>query len=388
MANSQDLGEAFLYLETEILTLHAAIDQDSLWRSVLKLLKKAIPAHRVTLFLGHLGLAEARLVFTDPQIDFGDEWYRERARNNPFSRFIEENIGRSHYHFHEVVGPPEVFRCSDFYKQFAQAEGWDKGLSVMFWSDSGMRAMFSLYRSPDQAEFSEKERDFVLTLSRHIEIAVIRVQKINREESFRTALQAFTRNIPAPVMLIGWSMKPVFINRAAYESAAIWNLGRDKAKSLNPKECFQVPNAVNKAIRILKDQFTGSHDGIDRKSLPAPITVKHPNIPDLHTTVSPVHYSPAMLARPGFIVLFREPFQPEKNRDHYQNRDRALQELTPAERKVVEQLCTDKRNDQIAKSLNKSVLTVKTQLNSVFQKLNISNRAELVARMQNWETSD
>ncbi|MEX0321623.1 MAG: response regulator transcription factor [Puniceicoccaceae bacterium] len=383
MDNAADHREAFLNLEKEILTLHAAIDQDSLWQSVLQLLKKALPVHRVTLFLGHLGLAEARLVFTDPHIGFDDEWYRERARINPFSPFIEKHIGRSHYHFHEVVGPPAVFKKTDFYKRFARAEGWDKGLSFMFWSDSGMRAMFSLYRSPEQQEFSEEEQDFVMTLSRHIEIAVIRVQKINREESFRTALQAFTRNIPAPVMLIGWSMQPVFVNLAAYESAAVWNLGRKKANSLNPRECFYIPKAVTKAIIGLKAQFTGSHDGIDRKALPEPITMKHPSIPGLLTTVSPVHYSPAMLARPGFIVLFREPIQHEVSSEPKQRiRERMMQQLTPAERKVVEQVCLGKRNDQIAEFLSKSVLTVKTQLNSVFQKLNISSRAELITRMR------
>lgn len=375
-------GRLMLDLEGEILQLHAAIDQESLWRGVLKLLHKAVPAHRVTLFLGHLGLSEARVVFTDPPIDKGDDWYRERARANPFSRFIEQHIGRTHYHFHEVVGPPAEFRKSGFYRRFASAEGWDKGLSVMFWNDGEMRAMFSLYRAPAQPEFGIGEREFLLDLARHVEIAIIRVQKINREENFRTALQAFTRDIPAPVLLLDWSLKPVFVNLAAYEMAAIWNLGRDKAARLNPRDCFRVPYAVQSAVEGLKEQFTGSCEGIDRKRLPQAVTLRHPRSSELQARVSAVHYSPSMLARPGFIVFFSEPLTPDPAGVPGRYRERALQQLTPAERKVVAEVCLGKSNEEIAAALNKSILTVKTQLNSVFQKLELRSRAELITRMR------
>ena len=372
-------------LEEEILQLHAAIDQDSLWRSVLRLLRKALPSHRVTLFLGHLGMAEARVVFTDPPIDRGDAWYRERARANPFSPFIERHVGRSHYHFHEVVGPPAQFRKSAFYERFARIEGWDKGLSVMFWNGREMRAMFSLYRSPEQQDFTVGEREFLLDLARHIEIAIIRVQKINREETFRSALQAFTRNIPAPVMLLDWELKSVFVNVAAHESAAAWNLGRDKAARLNPREVFRVPAAILAAAQELKRQFTGSQEGIDRKRLPEAATLAHPRIAGLRARVSPVHYSPAMLARPGFIVLFLETSwldETTSNEAQQARRERALQQLTAAERKVVEQVCLCRRNADIAAVLKKSPLTVKTQLNSIFQKLNLNSRAELITRLR------
>ena len=377
--------KATVRLEEEILQLHAAIDQDSLWRSVLRLLRKALPCHRVTLFLGHLGMAEARVVFTDPPIDRGDSWYRERARINPFSPYIEQHVGRSHYHFHEVVGPPEVFHRSPFYETFAKVEGWDKGLSIMFWNGREMRAMFSLYRAPGQADFTPGEREFLLDLARHIEIAIIRVQKINREETFRSALQAFTRNIPAPVMLLDWALKPVFVNVAAHESAAAWNLGRDKAARLNPREVFRVPAAILAAAQDLKKQFTGSQDGIDRKRLPEALTLPHPRIAGLRARVSPVHYSPAMLARPGFIVLFLETQWRDDNSTaeaQQARRERALQQLTAAERKVVEQVCLGKRNAEIASALKKSPLTVKTQLNAIFQKLNLKSRAELITRLR------
>lgn len=368
-----------------ILHLHSAIDHDGLWKGVRLLLREAFRFRRITLFLGHLGMAEARVVFTDPPIEESRAWYRERARLNPFSPFIEKNIGRDCYHFHEVVGPPETFRKTPFYQQFARREGWDKGISVMFWTGDEMRAMFSLYRGPKDPDFSASERQNLLSLARHIEIAVVRVQKINREENFRSALQAFSRTIPAPLILLDWLLNPVFINLAAYESVAVWNLGRLKARSVNPREYFRTPPPIVHAVGELKRKFMERSDADHRRRLPDPVDVAHPSIHGLRARVQPAHYAPSTLARPGFVVHFTEPLEisgDEESADYAKYRARALQELTPAERKVVAEVCKGKRNEEIATVLNKSILTVKTQLNSVYQKLDIRSRSELIVRMR------
>jgi len=365
-------------LDEEILALHAAIDHESLWRGVLGLLRKATSSRRITLFLGHLGMAEARIVFTDPPINESGEWYRQRARVNPFSAFIEAHVGRPYYHFHEVIGPPEAFRKTAFYDTFARKEDWDKGLSIMFWNKEEMRAMFSLYRGSSDDDFTEEERDFLLGISRHIEIAIIRVQKINREETFRTALQRFLRTLPAPVLLLDWDLKTVYSNLAAHESAAIWNLGAEKAASLNPRECFRIPAEILAALKDLKAQYSRS---AREEPLPDRMILSSPLHPESEAHISVIHTSPSPLARPGFVIIFREPL-PHPGTETTGYRDRALQLLTPAERRIVQEVCAGKRNREIAESLNKSVLTVKTQMNSIFQKLNLRSRGELIARLR------
>ncbi|HRE07147.1 MAG TPA: hypothetical protein PKX00_16150, partial [Opitutaceae bacterium] len=51
--------------EEHLFPLHAATEVDELWRAVLPLLRAAFaPCVRVTLFLGHFNMREARLVFT------------------------------------------------------------------------------------------------------------------------------------------------------------------------------------------------------------------------------------------------------------------------------------------------------------------------------------
>jgi len=380
-AGNATLAEIY---EEDILNLHAVIDQTGLWEAVLRLLRTAVQVKRVTLYLGHLGLGEARVVFTDPPIEETEAWYRERGKLNPFGGYIDTHVGERYYRFRDILGSVEGFRKTEFYKRFAQPEGWDKGMSVMFWNGEEMRAMFSLYRSPRQKEFTEEEIGRILKLSRHIEIAIARIQKINREEAFRSALQSFTRKIPAPLILLDWSLKPIFANLAAYDSAAAWNLGKERAAPVNSRDYFRVPAQIKTAAGSLREYFLRTGEGDFGRTLPDPVIVEHPQQPELRARISAVPHAQASLARPGFVVMFEDSQLLKESADGVdkaERRARALQMLTPAERKVVERVCLGERNEAIAKVLGKSVLTVKTQLNSIYSKLGVESRAQLISRL-------
>lgn len=374
-----------LSFDDRILALHAAIDRESLWLGVRGLLEEVCEFKRVTLFLGHLGMGEARVVYTNPAIPQPAAWFEERGRLNPFSPWIEEHVGAPYYLFKDIVGEPETFRETEFYQRFAKVEGWDKGLSVMFWEREEMRAMFSLYRGPEQGEFSESEVERVLSVARHIDIAVVRVQRIHRDQNFRNALQNFTRTLPAPLLLLDWRLSLVFANLAAYESAAVWNFGEKKARSYNPRECFRIPGPILGAVNELKERIQLIRPKELSSNMPEAALVENLQDAKLKAKVSPASFSPSSLARPGFFVLFQEPFdlaeelEPEMMAER---KKRALQSLTPAEREVVRHICRGERNAEIAEKLNKSVLTVKTQINSIFQKLNLKSRSQLVARLK------
>jgi DNA-binding CsgD family transcriptional regulator len=60
----------------------------------------------------------------------------------------------------------------------------------------------------------------------------------------------------------------------------------------------------------------------------------------------------------------------------------ALRELTPREREIALLVCEGCSNAEIARRLSKSVLTIKTQLNSVFRKLGVESRTRLMARLR------
>ncbi|MEM9158983.1 MAG: LuxR C-terminal-related transcriptional regulator [Verrucomicrobiota bacterium] len=371
--------------DSGVLSLHAAIDRESLWHGVRDLLECVCDFKRVTLFLGHLGMGDARVVYTNPEIPQSSDWFEERGKLNPFSPWIADHVGAPYYLFRDIVGGAAAFRKSEFYERFAKAEGWDKGMSVMFWEGEEMRAMFSLYRAPKQKEFSDEEVKLILSVARHIDIAVARVQKIHRDQNFRNALQSFTRTLPAPLLLLDWKLKLVFANLAAYESAATWNFGEERARSYNPRECFRIPGPVLEAVNAMKNRIQSIPPKELASKMPEAVVVDNASNAKLKAKVSPASFSQSSLARPGFFVLFQEPFDLDEEMAPEvlaERKRRALQALTPAEREIVKHICKGERNAEIAESLNKSVLTVKTQVNSIFQKLGIKSRAQLVSRLK------
>ena len=121
MARSTEAFNPWEALDGPILALHSAIDRESLWHGVREVLAGACPFNRVTLFLGHLGMGEARVVYTDPEIKQPAAWFSERGKLNPFSRWIEAHVGAPYYRFRDIVGAPPVFRKTPFYRDFAKA---------------------------------------------------------------------------------------------------------------------------------------------------------------------------------------------------------------------------------------------------------------------------
>ncbi len=190
-----------------LLRLHAATEVDALWDAVLPLLQATFaPCVRVTLFLGHFEMREARLVFTDPPIERAAEWYKERGRINPFSAYIASHRRVPHYRFSDVVGPKAEFARTEFYRRFARPEGWDKGLSCLFWRAAEVKAMFSLYRAPEQPEFAAADLERLRVLRPHIETAIDRVQKLQHERLRRKVLEEFNRHIPIGLLLLDWDL--------------------------------------------------------------------------------------------------------------------------------------------------------------------------------------
>lgn len=372
-------------LQSELFALHAAIEPEALWLATRSLLRAAVGFHRVTLFLGHLDMGDARLVYTDPPIEDWPAWFEARGRDNPFSRWIEEHLGATHYLFKDVVGPPSQFRSTDFYRDFARAEGWDKGLSCLFWhkGKGSLRAMFSIYRSPREKEFRADELELLLSLSSQIEVAVTRVQRIQREQNFRAALETFNRTMPVPLLLLDWELKIVFANQSAYESLAVWNHGPEKARAYKVRSNAWIPAELDSAIRELKAEIQRREPKSLAKRMPATRVVPNARLPGYCAHISPAHYGQRSLARPGFFVLLQEPQPPRHEEEGAQAwKLRALRELTPAERELAREACKGYSNAQLADRLSKSILTVKSQMNSIFQKLGIRSRAELIARFK------
>jgi DNA-binding CsgD family transcriptional regulator len=367
-------------LHAPLLALHAALEVEALWKAVQAVLRAACPSHRVTLFLGHLGHGEARLVRTDPPIARLNDWYSARGRINPFSAFIDGHPGRRFYRFSEVLPPRARFVRGEFYRRFARPEGWDKGVSVLFWERREMRAMFSLYRAPAEPDFSEEEMARLQYLYPSIETAIVRVQRLHTERLARRSLEEFARNIPVGLVLLDWELRVEFANSEAKRACAEWNFGAAGARSFNAGDVFAVPPGVIERCGELRAALL-ARDAKQLVSRPGDTArVEHPERPGHHAQITVLDSPGSALAKPRFLVVLET--RPATAAGAARaDRLQQIHELSPSEREIVRHVCAGESNAEIARRLNKSILTVKTQLNSVFRKTGVKSRAQLISSL-------
>jgi DNA-binding CsgD family transcriptional regulator len=362
-------------LQRHLLAVHAATGAEALWRAVRGLLRAAVPAHRVTLFLGHLGPSPARLVFTDPPIPDAEAWYRARARNNPFSRHIDAHPGVRWYRFRDVLA--HGWQRTEFGRRFAVAEGWDKGVSFLYWRRGAVSGMYSLYRGSREVEFTAFELAVLRRLQPHIGVAIERVRLLQDERLSRRGLEEFNRRLPLGLLLLDWDVDLVFANDEGYALSAAWNFGEVPARAMKGRACFQVPGPVRQALESWRREL-----GADPAAAAAQPSrrVVHP-AGGLQAEMTVLAGDDDRLARPRFLVVLerlgrvREPHEPSP----IPERVARLRGLSVREREVVEMVCEGLSNVEIAERRGRSVLTVKTQLHAIFTKLGVRSRARLIA---------
>ena len=370
-------------LHEPLLALHAAMEVEPLWRAFQRVMRTAFPVHRMTLFLGHLGMGEARVVLTDPPIRNPEDWYNARGKTNLFTPFIAAHRGIKFYRFSEVLPPQAEFVQSEFYRSFAEPEGWDKGVSALYWARREVTAMFSLYRAPAQPEFTAAELAVLQHLHPFVGIAIERVQKLHTERLARRGLEEFNKNIPVGLVFLDWEQGVEFANPEAHRLCAEWNFGPAAARALNLRDAFVLPPAVLAAAARLRDRVQ-ARDAKQLHSLPGDVAqVEAEAATGLRAQISVLNNPASALAKPRFLVVIdARPAAPGEPAAVTPENLARLRELTPREREIALLVCEGHSNAEVARRLSKSVLTIKTQLNSVFRKLGVSSRAKLMAMLR------
>ncbi len=370
-------------LHRPLLALHAALEVEPLWRAVRGVMQAAFAPHRVTLFLGHLGMGEARVVLTDPPIDHPEEWYTARGKLNPFSPFIAAHRGVKFYRFSDVLPPRAEWTRGEFYRRFAEPEGWDKGVSALYWSRREVTAMFSLYRAPHQPEFSDAELATLHHLYPFVGTAITRVQRLHTERLARRGLEEFNKNIPVGLVFLDWELRVEFANPEAHRLCAIWNFGPQAARTYNARDTFAVPPALLAACRALREGVLARNPK-QPTSQPGDVAHVEPaTASGLRAQITVLNNPASALAQPRFIVVLdSRPVPSAQPAAVSAEKLNQLRDLTPREREIALLVCEGHSNAELARRLSKSVLTIKTQLNSVFRKLSVKSRAQMMALLR------
>ena len=90
-----------------------------------------------------------------------------------------------------------------------------------------------------------------------------------------------------------------------------------------------------------------------------------------------------ILKTAGFLVVLEDRSHETETRHKLSPRkQKLLWMLTPSEREIALLICEGRSNVQIAKQLKKSVLTIKKQNTSIFQKTGVPGRSRLMALLR------
>jgi DNA-binding CsgD family transcriptional regulator len=164
----------------------------------------------------------------------------------------------------------------------------------------------------------------------------------------------------------------LFCNREGVDLLSRWSAGQPVTKS--PWYPKAVPAEIVAACERLRAGRAGPGQRSARPNFGGRILVRNEGQPSL-TAVVALDRNPRDRRFAIFSVLFQDALRASVGGGR---RDQ-LALLTLAERRVAKLVAEGLRNSDIAATLGKSVMTVKSQLGAIFSKLSVQSRTQLAA---------
>jgi DNA-binding CsgD family transcriptional regulator len=236
-------------------------------------------------------------------------------------------------------------------------------------------------RAAEQGDFTAAERALAARLYPHLETAIRRVLAAGSERDGAEALVAHLDGLTLPSARVDWALRMRYSNRAAREVILRWeSLRPGGARAQRVARAPALPREIRAACLAMKQEYRA----LARANTPLPAlayrVVAHPDAPGLRACLRPLHLRADSPQRPSFWIHW----EGEKLGLH-DTRDAnllILRELSPREREVAVAVSRGLANREIAVQLGTGIRTIESQLRSVFQKLNIRCRAQLIALLK------
>jgi DNA-binding CsgD family transcriptional regulator len=269
-----------------------------------------------------------------------------------------------------------------FFKEFLMPNGWQHLAVALYWRGSQVGSQIAIRRTREQGDFTADEVEFLEALHPHIETVINRLLALEEERARRRCLEEFNHHLPFALMFLNWDLAPIYVNRAALEQCAIWNFGPAQARAYQPRAAFHPPAEIYQACAALKADWLAqrAREDADVARLGETVNVAHATLAGLNASVR-LHVEPHdRAAFPGFIVYL-------ENKSNLPSPDglpvhSLLARLTVAEREIARGVCEGLGNEEIASRLRKSVKTVKAQLTSIYKKIGVDGRGQLLVRLR------
>lgn len=181
--------------------------------------------------------------------------------------------------------------------------------------------------------------------------------------------------LPA-VMCLDASRAALFATSEAYRLCDRWNLGLTD-QLLESEPAFRLPDAIGSLLDAISLEANGSESRRDATA--GVLRLRHPSMPELAVTVELGETMPGKEA-PYYLLVFAADQTQAAGpvASHSAEGRKALEQLTPRERRVALLVTQGLRNGEIAAQLQRSRRTIEYQLNAIYRKLDLSCRTQLV----------
>ncbi len=375
--HARSVGESVDQFAKYVVAIYAALDGKEFISATFRLLQAATPGCFASTMLRRID-SQGALWICSNGLRLETETIEHFYRDHPGYHFLVEHPGTKILPTKGVLPEGEQLLTSPFYRLYMLPMGWRHALGLCFWEEpslDGLDCIFWIHRTAAPGDFTAAEISLLENLHPLIDDARRRINKLQAERSALHSLGELLRDLPLATAVLDWDLRPIYHNPAGSDECARWRLG-EVARTIRNEDNFKMPDELLQICREMKREWCGTirsdaHSGrIKREAQDA-----HRSLRAIITLIPP---NSAAIGKPSFLLQFvgssktkAPPMVGEKNL--------ALQaQLTPEEREVACLVCEGKSNDDIATQLAKSIWTVKRQIYSIFRKLHLTNRTQLV----------
>lgn len=363
--------------EKLLLELHAACDGTQLWKACRRLLERCFSHHFVAIGYSFRGDEPMTIKRAKPAPERSPEWW---ARNMAAHPLMDILIRKPYPKIIRITDqiPPDEIRVHAYYKEFIEPEGWFYSVGVFPRDGDRLMGLLSVNRREDQGDFTPEEMALFDQLYPHFQTAFKRVSEIQNDYASRFSMATMLSRIPLAVAIVSHVGEINFINDAARRACLEWNENGDTEKSETP---YNLSTAtLPDLVRDRCLELVAEAEALTALNAPAnlePHSVRSESNPDYTAAIEYLSARHEPFSKAAFLVRFERQANDTGNlATEVFNR---YCKLTTAEKIVTEQALEGLTNREIAEKLGKSVSTVKNQLESVFRKMAIHKRHELIA---------
>ena len=358
-------------LQKRLLALHSTIDTQAFLKSAVQLLQAAIPCDVVFSLLRHAsdGGCSSAVWGADCSI-FKEEYLRTSLVGDRRLSILAGDPSAKTCRLSGCFPSEEKTESFPFFVPSVQGAAMRHAVALFFWNETLdiVDLLLAPHCGAHMPHISAAEMTTLQALYAHIDTGYRRVSRLQTATCARRGLEDFFSMLPLPTILLDWQLSPLYHNGAARQAAALWS-GTDPQLKLTSRE-FKMPPDLLAVLEEMRMKRTAGSTTFRE------LTVAHPSLPGFKARFSVGGSRSPYLGKPSFVIRF------ETNGAGQDGKLATLTRLSPRERELALMVSEGKSNQEIADALGRQLNTVKSELHSIFKKLEIPSRARLMALLR------